>query len=285
MKIVKRLPGRIFNLYAQINVSPLNNLIHLGSKYSGYYVPDNYLNTSSICYCVGAGVDISLDVELATNYGAQVFVFDPMPYALDHFNELVNKTSKGQQLAIGTGEHAYVYKINGEQLKTIQFVKTGVWDEKKLLKFYSPATQNYAGHSITNLQNTDQYIEAPVDTLVNIMQKLGHSHIDLLKIEIEGAEYTVIDNVLNDKIDVKIILVEFDEFYHRKGKNLATLRRIKKSSDKLLKAGYKLVHTVSYCKKVFVRDDIFEMLDNRDNRSKGVLEPQQRRLETTGTAG
>ncbi len=261
MKIVKGLARKVFNFFAQIDVSPLNNLVYLGSKFQGYYVPDNYLNASSICYCVGAGVDISLDVELATRYGAQVFVFDPMPYAFDHFNELVSKTSEGQQLAIGTGEHAYVYNVNSEQLKTIQFIKTGVWDEKKRVKFYFPAKQNYAGHSITNLQNTDQYIEAPVDTLVNIMRQLGHSHIDLLKIEIEGAEYTVIDNVLNDKINVKMILVEFDEFHHREGKSLATLRRIKKSSDKLLKAGYKLAHTVSYYKKIFVRNDVFEVLN------------------------
>ncbi len=252
---------KLFHSYAQMNVSPLDNLIYLGSKFQGYHVPDNYLNISSICYCVGAGVDISLDVELATRFGAQVFVFDPMPYAWDHFNELVNKTNKGRQLAIGTGEHAYVYKIKSEQLKSIRFVKTGVWDEQKLVKFYFPSKENYAGHSITNLQNSDQYIEAPVDTLVNIMQQLGHSYIDLLKIEIEGAEYTVIDNVLNDKIDVKMILIEFDEFHHRKGKSLATLRRIKRSSDKLLKAGYKLVHTVSYYKKTFVRNDVFEMLN------------------------
>ena len=262
MKVVKESARKLFNFYAQIKVSPLSNLACLGSKYHGYYVPDNYLSASSICYCVGAGIDISLDVELATRYGAQVFIFDPMPYAWEHFDELVDKTNKGQQFTAGAGEHIYTYKVSSEQLKTIHFVKTGVWNEKKLVKFYFPAKDDYAGHSITNLQNTDEYIEAPVDTLVNIMRKLGHSYIDLLKIEIEGAEYTVIDNVLDDKIDVKIILIEFDEFYHREGKNLAALRRIKKSTDKLLKAGYKLVHTVSYCKKVFVRNDIFEILNN-----------------------
>lgn len=265
MNIVKKVAKKIFDFNAQIKVSPLSNLMYLGSKYNGYYVPDNYLNSSSICYCIGAGTDISLDVELTTRYGAQVFIFDPMPYALAHFDELVDKTGKGQQVKVGPDEYPYVYNISSAQIKTIQFVKIGVWDEKKIVRFYVSAKPNYAGHSITNLQNTDQYIEAPVDTLVNIMQTLGHPRLDLLKIEIEGAEYTVIDNVLSEKIDAKMILVEFDEFHHRQGKSLATLWRIKNSSDKILKAGYKLVHTTSYYKKIFVRNDVFETLKNVSN--------------------
>ncbi len=265
MKIIKKLLRNLFNFYAQVNVSPLDRLVHLGSKYNGYYVPDNYLDNSSICYCIGAGSDISLDVELVTRYAAQVFILDPMPYALDHFNELVAKTQQGQKLTTDRIDYPYVYDISSAQLSKIEFVKIGVWNEKKTIKFYFPAKEDYAGHSITNLQNTDKYIEGGVDTLSNIMQALGHSYIDLLKIEIEGAEYTVIENVIGEEIDVKIILVEFDEYHHREGKNLATLRRIKKSSDKILNAGYKLVHTSSYYKKTFVRKDVFERLKKASN--------------------
>lgn len=147
---------------------------------------------------------------------------------------------------------------------------TGVWSEKKAVKFYSSSKENYAGHSITNLQNTENYIEAPVDKLSNIVRELGHQKIDLLKVEIEGSEYVVINDMLKDKLDVKIILVEFDEFHHRKGKDLlTTIRRIKKTSQALIKAGCKIVHSISFYKRTFVRADVFEHLIA--SHSKAVL--------------
>ena len=260
MQVLKDLAKKLVARKSQENVVPLKNLVYLGSTFQGYYVPDNYLQASSICYCVGAGVDISLDVELATRFGSQVFIFDPMPYALDHFNTLIEKTEKGEEFNASGGDGKYIYTVKRQQFDTLQFLATGVWNEKKTVRFYSPSKENYPGHSITNLQNTTDYIEAPVDKLGNIMRSLQHQHIDLLKIEIEGSEYVVIEDLLRDKLDVRVILVEFDEFHHREGKVLATINRINQTSNKLLKAGYKLVHSISFYKRVFVRADVFEAL-------------------------
>ena len=44
------------------------------------------------------------------------------------------------------------------------------------------------------------------------MKNLGHSGIDLLKIDIEGAEYLALENFLSDNIYPKQLLVEF---HHR----------------------------------------------------------------------
>ncbi|OUJ72843.1 hypothetical protein BXP70_16150 [Hymenobacter crusticola] len=263
MQVIKNLAKKIVALKSQENVVPLKDLVYLGSTFQGYYVPSNYLEASSICYCVGAGVDISLDVELATMFNSQVFIFDPMPYALDHFNTLIEKTERGEQFNASGGDGKYVYTVKRSQFDTIQFLATGIWNEKKTVKFYSPSKENYPGHSITNLQNTEDYIEAPVDKLVNIMRSLNHQHIDLLKIEIEGSEYVVIEDLLRDQLDIRVILVEFDEFHHRAGKVLATMNRINHSTNKLLKAGYKLVHSLSFYKRTFVRADVFETLQQK----------------------
>ena len=260
MKPIKKFVKKLLRLEPHSDVTPIDGLVHVGSTFHGYHIPINYFDTSSVCYCVGAGLDISLDVELVTRFGAQVFIFDPMPYAFDHFTELVDKTANNQSLTIIEAEHLYTYEINSKQLETITFIKTGLWDEKKQVKFYHPSNTDYAGHSIINLQNTNEYIEASVDTMAHCMKELNHHQVDLLKIEIEGSEYTVIDNVLKDKLDVKMILVEFDEFHHREGKNIATLRRIRQSTDQLIDAGYKLVHSLSYYKRTFIRNDVFNEL-------------------------
>jgi len=41
------------------------------------------------------------------------------------------------------------------------------------------------------------------------MQEHGHTHIDLLKIDIEGAEYQVLDNMLHENILPTILCIEF----------------------------------------------------------------------------
>ena len=43
------------------------------------------------------------------------------------------------------------------------------------------------------------------------MRELGHDAIDLLKIDIEGAEYEVLSDLVASRIPVRAICVEFDE--------------------------------------------------------------------------
>jgi hypothetical protein len=39
--------------------------------------------------------------------------------------------------------------------------------------------------------------------------ELGHSHIDVLKMDIEGAEYAVIPDILQTPVRIEQILIEF----------------------------------------------------------------------------
>jgi hypothetical protein len=65
------------------------------------------------------------------------------------------------------------------------------------------------------------------------MQQCGHKHIDLLKIDIEGAEYQVIENMLQDQIFPRILCIEFH----------ATKQFNKETTINTLKqAGYSLLH-------------------------------------------
>lgn len=258
MNLLKRLFKPIFVYKSQQKVEPVNKLVYLGSANHGYYVPDNCLSGSSVCYCVGAGTDISLDTELAMRFAAQVFIFDPMPYATEHFAQVVEHAKAGKRFTADTAENGYVYSISSAALAHVTYCPVGVWNEQKTIRFYVPSRQSYAGHSITNLQKTDAYIEAPVDRLAALMHGLGHRQLDLLKLEIEGSEYTVIDNMLAEKLDVKILLVEFDEYHHRRGlARLVAIHHIEQATRKLLRAGYKLVQSSGFYKRTFVRGDVF----------------------------
>ncbi len=262
MQVIKNLVKRALKLDPYSLLTPLNNLIYVGSVKHGYHIPQKFLNSNSVCYCVGAGEDISFDIELVTRYGSKVVIFDPMPYAREHYEKVVQSIKTNSPFTVDKGEFAYTYKASNSDFDNIIYLETGIWNEKKIVKFYDPAKDNYAGHSIINLQATETFIEAPVDRLINIMKNLNHQAIDILKLEIEGAEYTVIDTIAEDKPDIKIICVEFDEVFHAKDSQY--LLNIKRSTDQLINLGYLIAHTTHQFKRTFIRKDVFNILKEQD---------------------
>lgn len=114
-----------------------------------------------------------------------------------------------------------------------------MWDHEEKLRFYTPKNPDHVSHSALNLQNTEEFFEADVDRLANIMQKNGHTHIDLLKLDIEGAEYKVVNSIIEDKLDIKILCIEYDEVGNPLDSNYKN--RIKDSVTSVLEFGYSMV--------------------------------------------
>jgi len=83
--------------------------------------------------------------------------------------------------------------------------------------FYLPKiNQNVSGsiveQSAVDAQNS---INVPLKSISDIMLELGHDHIDVLKMDIEGAEYDVIHGLVNSNISIGQILIEFhDRLFH-----------------------------------------------------------------------
>ena len=65
------------------------------------------------------------------------------------------------------------------------------------------------------------------------MSDLGHGHIDLLKMDIEGAEYQVVDDICRSGIRPKQILVEF----HHRFSNVG-IAKTKNAINRLRNIGY-----------------------------------------------
>ena len=167
-----------------VKPQPTPDLIRLGSGYGGWTVPESAIRPGAIAYCVGAGTDVTFDLELASR-GCAVYCFDPT-------------------------EHAIVYcqKIEHERFT---FHPYGLWSEDTMLRFYSNPRPGHGSLSAVNLHGTDEYVEAPVRSLRSIMRDLQHDHIDILKIDIEGAEHAVIDSLAGDMPSIGVICVEFDQ--------------------------------------------------------------------------
>jgi FkbM family methyltransferase len=209
--------------------------LKLGSPYGSWVVPNGLLNNESICYLAGAGEDISFDLALQQRFGCDVHIFDPTPRAIQHFEMLTANIKEGKAFSTPTG---YSYPIEKPDRAKLTFHPLGLWDNEETLKFFAPKNQEHVSFSALNLQQTTDYFEAKADSVRNIMQKQGHQHLTLLKLDIEGSEYRVIDSVVADKLPIDLICIEFDESHTPLDNQFHT--RIKQAINKLKTAGYQI---------------------------------------------
>ncbi len=185
------------------------HLIRLGTTYGGWWVPDRMLQPDSVCYSAGVGLDISFDLALISHYGCSVWGLDPTPTSVQWTTEQ-NVDSRFVHLPIG---------IAGQ-----------VGD----LRFYVPRDPSHVSHSIKNIQHTTDYFTAECATVRVLMDRLGHDHLDLLKLDVEGAEHEIIESLGRDGIFPRILCVEFDQPDPLLSTR-ASIRKIKSYGYKLVK--------------------------------------------------
>jgi hypothetical protein len=115
----------------------------------------------------------------------------------------------------------------------------GISDQDKKLRFYLPQNPSHVSCSIANLQKTNNFFLAQCYRLATLMAILGDSSIDLLKIDIEGAEYGVIKDIVSSNLLPSVLLVEFDEIHTPIDSNAGI--RIKEHIDILVGAGMRCI--------------------------------------------
>ena len=211
-----------------LRISARSDIEFIGTPYGGWAVPVSLFNENSVCYCAGCGEDISFDLGLIRKFGCQVYAYDPTPRAI-----------------------AYVAKTAGAE-QNYHFQGIGLWDRHQKLNFYAPQNSAHVSHSILNLQKTEKYFEAEVFRLAELMRDNGHQKLDLLKLDIKGAEYKVIDSIIDDGLDISVICVEYDEVFNPLDSGYPV--RIKRSIEKLISAGYSIGYLQKTGNYTFVKN-------------------------------
>lgn len=195
------------------NKAASTHYVKLGTAYGGWYLPQDLLLTADdICYLAGAGEDISFDCALAMKFPCQVHIFDPTPRAITHATQLRTAVDKGTPFPINNSA-ADIYEITPNAMQQIHFHPWGLASQDAEFKFYVPQNPAHVSHSILNLQKTQEYFTAQCKRVSTICKELGHSTPALIKIDIEGAEYQVIQDLIDTAVLPRILLVEFDEFH------------------------------------------------------------------------
>lgn len=167
-----------------LEVTPRTDLVLIGTADEGYVLPDGMPEEDWTCYCAGLGEAIAFELDLIERYGCAVHAFDPTPRAVSFVGPLAEANPR------------------------LQLHPVGLWSEDTEKTFWAPRDQSHVSYSIDNIQGTDSFLVAPCRRVSTIMRELGHDRIDLLKLDIEGAEYGVLDSLEEDGIRPRLILVE-----------------------------------------------------------------------------
>lgn len=178
---IRRLLGLELSMAPQVSVPKSV----LGTEYGGHCVSLDSLDHESVVYSVGLGEDISFDLELMKRTGAQVHGFDPTPRSIAWV--------KSQELP--------------EQF-TLHEVGLGGRDGE--LSFNPPENPTHISHTLLERPETsERSITVQIRRITTVMAELGHERLDVLKLDIEGSEYEVIDELLAQSVPVDQLLIEF----------------------------------------------------------------------------
>jgi len=179
-----------------------------GNFYGGFYACPTLLNNNSIIYSFGIGEDISFSKAIIKQFQCAVFGFDPTPKSI-HWIKSQNTP---------TNFHFYNF---------------GIGTTTEIVNFFLPKIKTHISGSLVNHTNVDNgdFIEVQIKSFEDITKELKHTKIDILKMDIEGSEYDVIDSILNSPIIIDQVLIEFHDRFYKNGKE-KTIRVINSFKEK-----------------------------------------------------
>ncbi|MEZ6128492.1 MAG: FkbM family methyltransferase [Planctomycetaceae bacterium] len=182
-----------------------------GAANAPWDIVTDELNSDSVVYSFGVGEDASFDMQLIERFNLSVHAFDPTPKSI----EWVQRQNLPEKFIL----HEY-----------------GVADFDGTVAFYPPENPDHVSHTILNRTSAGREpITVPVKSLRSILHELNQDRIDVLKMDIEGAEYDVIRDIFQGDVFPKQILVEF----HHRFPGISAART-RDSIEAIRAAGYRL---------------------------------------------
>jgi FkbM family methyltransferase len=177
------------------------------------FCPD-LLDEHSVIYSFGVGEDVSFDLMLIEHFHLHIQAFDPSPRSIEWV--------QGQNFMAGFHFHPFGLAAQDGSIPFCEPAQPGI----DSLRISDTADREGTG-AITHV--------LPVHRLSTILKKLGHDRIDILKMDIEGAEYAVIDDIIDTSVPISQVLIEFHHRFDSIG-----IEATRQAISKLNAAGYRI---------------------------------------------
>lgn len=169
------------------------------------------LDASSVVYSAGLGEDASFDLALMERFHLTIYAFDPTPKSI----------AWAKQQRFPPNFHLHEYGLAG-------------FDGEAVI--YPPENPDYVSCTMEPLAGAaGRAMCVPMKRLSTAMQEIEVAKLDILKMDIEGAEYAVIDDLLKTSCRPRQILLEFHHGHYGLTRDMT-----KRSIDLLRGAGYRL---------------------------------------------
>jgi FkbM family methyltransferase len=209
-KVVKRAARILARSDIYIATQLACGVVYLGNAGTSWPLCPEALPYQPLVYSFGVGEDVSFDLELIRRFDATIHAFDPTPRS--------------------------VAWIARQQLPpNFHFHPCGIANHEGVCSFLPPENPAHVSHTIIARHSVAPALELPVKRMQTFLSELQHPHIDLLKMDIEGAEYAVIDDLIASRILVKQLLVEF----HHRWKEIG-ISKTKEAVRNLNATGYRI---------------------------------------------
>lgn len=186
----------------------------LGSDYGGWPLLTEETPRGALVYSFGVGEDISFDLAAIEAFDCTVHGFDPTPRSQAWI----------QRQTLPASFHFHLVGLGATEGK---------------LEFFAPAKAANVSYSAQPAPESDPAlkIKAPVKRLEQLVAELGTGEPDVLKMDIEGFEYDVIDDILSGPLRPRQWMIEF----HHRMYGIAN-ESTNAAVEKLRQAGYRLFY-------------------------------------------
>lgn len=205
--LVKRLTGRELWLRPEVQYPQ--------RRYGEWTICPELLEQRVVVYSMGIGDNIDFELAVMDEWGAEVHAFDPTPPAA---------WVKNLGLPDRFHFHAWAAAAEDGELMLYPRIKRDGSTSDDMYTLVAGESGRHDG------------IKVPAKSISSIMATLGHDSVDIIKLDIEGAEYEVLEDLLSEKIRPRHLLVEF---HHRfpgigKSKTTAIVRQLQLNGYRIL---------------------------------------------------
>lgn len=227
MKILRKLFPSSFRRalrakFDSIFTDPRYKIERIGNGGAAWWICSELIDRESIVISGGVGNDVSFEKELAIRYSCRVHLFDPSP----------------------TGVATMAKSEN--QLPGMKFRSVGLAGKSGAVEFGAPENREEGSFRL-KAETGGESLRFECVRLSELTREMPNLKTGILKLDIEGFEYDVLEDILAQKLYFRQICVEFHHFMPG-----VSLRKTLTALLKLRKNGYKIVHK-SQCDYLFVR--------------------------------
>ncbi len=204
MGIIDRVNNRLMTLWVSPNIYiPTENIGNNEMDSCEVYMSLFKKGKNYTVYSAGIGNQINFELDLIKKVeekGAHIelYAFDPTPRSIAFLNDI----------DLPDNFHFYPYAIS---------------DKDKNVEFALPTADGWISGSTADVKNDSRKLDfenritVPGKTIRTIMKELGHDRIDLLKMDIEGAEFDVLDAYFKDGHNsIDMLLLDHHEYMLKK---------------------------------------------------------------------